>query len=269
MVRTSVLLVSVSLCASDRVSSSEELRSALVNAPPLLSIMTTERLLETHVVSHDELKTTVDRRAFLRELVERVVASATSDQGRVELWTRWLPDHMAHPPRPPLDTQGQAVYDPLWLLRTRVGHCGQTNRLLIDGLDAIGYKVRLVQFTGHVGAEVHFDGGWRYIDADILDNGAFIRKRDGTLASGKEITEDLSLLDGVTPFEEIRRYTPPGDLGPAVDEPTSKAWLRRQFSERVVYDGFTTPFVWVKTATREQENNVYFGWNYYRAEPGW
>lgn len=176
---------------------------------------------------------------------------------------------MAHPPRPPLDTQGQAVYDPLWLLRTRVGHCGQTNRLLIDGLDALGYKVRLVQFTGHVGAEVHFDGGWRYIDADILDFGAFIRKKDGTLASGKEITADLSLLDGVTPFEEIRRYTPPSELGPAVDEPSSKAWLRRQFSERVVYDGFETPFAWVKTATREQEDNVYYGWNYYRAERAW
>ena len=269
MVRTSVLLAGVSLLASGRVFGSDELQRALLNAPPLLSIMTTERLLETHVVSHDELKTTVDRRTFLRGLVQRVVAGATSDQGRVELWTRWVQDHMAHPPRPPLDTQGQAVYDPLWLLRTRVGHCGQTNRLLIDGLDSLGYKVRLVQFTGHVGAEVYFDDGWRYIDADVLDFGSFIRKKDGTLASGKEITADLSLLDGVTPFEEIRRYTPPSELGPAVDEPSSKAWLRRQFSERVVYDGFETPFVWVKTATREQEGNVYYGWNYYRAERGW
>jgi hypothetical protein len=88
------------------------------------------------------------------------------------------------------------------LLRNRFAHCGQTNRILVDGLSAIGYETRLVQFVAHVGAEVYFDGGWRYIDADIFDFGTFVRKKDGTLASGAEITADLTLLDAIEPLAE-------------------------------------------------------------------
>ena len=246
------------------------LERELLNAPPVLAFATAERLREGHIVSDEELKPALDRRAFLQDLVTRVAAGATTDQERVERWTEWLQNHMAHSVKPPLDTEGQAVYDPIWLLRNRVAHCGQTNRVLVDGLDAIGYKTRLVQFVGHVGAEVNFGDGWHYIDADIFDFGTFVRKQDGSLASGAEITANPDLIDTINPLEEARLYPPVGRPHPPLDLAAARALIKEQFTTRVSHDGtHVTPYVWVKTATRDQETNKYFGWNYYHAEKGW
>ena len=248
----------------------DSLERELLTAPPVMAFATAERLLKVHIVSDEQLKPALDRRAFLQTLVNRIAAGATTDQERVERWTEWLQNHMAHSVKPPLDTDGQAVYDPIWLLRSRVAHCGQTNRVLVDGLDAVGYKTRLVQFVGHVGAEVYFGGGWRYIDADIFDFGTFVRKEDGSLASGEEITANPELIDVINPLEEARLYPPVGRPHPPLDVAASRALIKEQFTKRVFHDGaFVTPYVWVKTATREQEGNKYYGWNYYHAEKGW
>ena len=249
---------------------SARLEALLLSAPPIQDILSAELLLKVHVVRDADLATPLDRREFLKRLVGRITRGSKTPQELVEKWTTWLQNHMVHSVKPPLDTEGQAVYDPIWLLKNRVAHCGQTNRILVDGLDAVGFKTRLVQFVAHVGAEVHYDGGWRYIDADIFDFGTLVRKSDGSLASGAEITAMPELIDTIQPFEEYSFYPKVRGEEQSLSVEGARAVIKEQFTKRVTHDGgFVTPYVWVKTASRKEEENKYFGWNYYHAEPGW
>jgi hypothetical protein len=163
-------------------------------------------------------------------------------------WVRYLQDRLAHPKTAPLHDNGQAIYDPLWILVNRVAHCGQTNRVLVDGLSAAGFKARVVQLKAHVAAEVWMDEAWRFLDADWLNLGQTVRRPDGTLPSAEEIHANPSLLDSVTPDLEFRLYPPEAldDMPPYQD----------MFA--------TKPYYYVKTATVKQERNEYYGWNFYQ-----
>jgi hypothetical protein len=191
---------------------------------------------------------TIDRKILLRTLFLRIAAGQPTDQARVEAWVRYVQDRIAHPKWAPLLENGQAIYDPYWILKNRIGQCGQTNRVVIDGLNAAGFKTRLVQLKSHVAAEVWLDGGWRFLDADWLDLGQFVRHRDGTIASADEIYRNPELLEGLSPGMEFKLY--PIDVLHPGFEP-----YELMFSVK--------PYYVYKTADIEQERNEYFGWNYY------
>lgn len=191
----------------------------------------------------------VNRRVLLASLFSRLTAGQPTDQLRVEAWVRYVQDRIAHPKWAPLLENGQAIYDPYWILKNQLGQCGQTNRLVVDGLAAAGFKARVVQLKSHVAAEVWLDGAWRYLDADWLNLGQFVRHEDGSLASAKEIHENRKLLNGLLPGLEFRLY--PVDVLHPGFEPYDE-----MFSVR--------PYYLVKTATAAQEKNEYYGWNYYQ-----
>lgn len=159
-----------------------------------------------------------------------------------------MQDRIAHPKWAPLLDNGQAIYDPYWILKNQIAHCGQTNRVVVDGLNAAGFKARVVQLKSHVAAEVWLDGAWRFLDADWLDLGQFVRREDGSIPSADEIHKNPKLLSGLMPGLEFKLY--PIDVMPPGAEP---------------YDVMLSvkPYYYVKTATPEQEKNEYFGWNYY------
>lgn len=201
------------------------------------------------VVSAAELETP-SRRAILKDLFERQ-AGTGADQERVERFVAFLQAEIFHPINPPIDEDGTAVYDPVWILNNRLGQCGQTNRVLVDALDAAGYRSRLIQLNGHVAAEAFFDGGWHYLDADGLSEGDVIRKADGTIPSAADIITNPSLIDHIEAYREVSAYP--------------VRTVRRDFRYA---DAFKSrPYAYVKTATPEDERNHYYGWNRYRAEP--
>ena len=192
---------------------------------------------------------TIDRRHLLQALFTEVTKGTASDIDKAKAWVRYLQDRIAHPQNAPLMENGQAIYDPLWILKNRIAHCGQTNRLVVDGLSAAGFKARVVQLKAHVAAEVWIDGSWRYLDADWLNLGQFVQRKDGTIPSALDIFNDRNLLIGLQPGAEFKMY-PVNVFGP----------------EQQPYDEMFTvkPFYYVKTASTEEEKNAYYGWNYYQ-----
>ena len=192
---------------------------------------------------------TTDRRELLRVLFTAVTNDKSDDQAKVESWVRYLQDRIAHPQHAPLLDNGQAIYDPLWILKNRIAHCGQTNRLIVDGLSAAGFKARVVQLKAHVAAEVWIDAQWRYLDADWLNLGQFVRRKDGTIPSAQDIFKDRSLLDGLQPGAEFKLY-PVSVLAPD-HQPYAEMFTVK-------------PYYYVKTATPAEEKNLYYGWNYYQ-----
>lgn len=210
-------------------------------------------------VPNSELSTSPTRRPALKALFARV-AGEGSDQDKIIRVTTFLQRHMFHPRWPPLDTAGVLVFDPTWLLETRLGQCGQTNRLLTDILSAGGYRTRVVQLFGHVAAEVRYGGKWHFLDADALSAGTFVMNRSGEIASTMEIVNDPSLLDGIEAYDFTRSYP--------VEVQHEALSLREAFSRRkYTEDGLLTPFAYVKTAKPEQEHDEYYGWTHYDTVP--
>lgn len=213
------------------------------------TVVSRKKMLERTVVPIISLENGIDRRALLKDLFERITVGETTDQGRIEAWVRYLQDRIAHPKWAPLLDNGQTIYDPYWILKNRIAQCGQTNRVVADGLDAAGFQVRIVQLKAHVAAEVLLNGKWCFLDADWLSLGEFVRHKDGTLASAVQIHQNLKLLDGLHPEMEFRMYEV--DVKHSTYEPYTA-----MFS--------VPPYYYVKTSTRDQERNAYYGWNYYK-----
>lgn len=209
--------------------------------------------VEQAVIDEDSIRN-VDRREYLENVV-RSVTSGT-DREKVIQWVTWLQNHFAHPQKPPIYENGIAIYDPVWLIENQLAHCGQVNRLVVDGLNLIGIKSRLIQLNNHVAAEAYFDGKWRFLDADILSFGEFVMK-DGEIVSTMEIVNNPELLNATNPLLENTFYPDPRLTG------NEMATYKETFSTGHYPDFPETPFVWKKTATPEQEQNIYYGWNYY------
>ena len=217
------------------------------------------------VVADRELIPDFDRRKLLERLFRSVTNSARSDEERVKAFVYFLQDYFFHPEYAPQDAQGQAVYDPAWLLTHRIGQCGQVNRLLVDSLIAGGFQARLIQLNGHVGAEVFYDKGWHYIDADSLSYHYLIENSDGKIPSAVEIYKHHRMV----PAELV--------TGAKIDSYPNEILIKWPGQKHEPYakvfepwrddtTGLSIPFAYVKTATPEQERNKYFGWNYYRAQ---
>jgi hypothetical protein len=217
------------------------------------------RLLRQIFVSPADVDLTIDRRQVLRALFEKVAAGTTTGE-RVEAWVRYLQDRIAHPKYPPMHDAQIMVTDPIWILEQRVGQCGQTNRVLVDGLLAAGIPARIVQLAAHVAAEAFYDGQWHFLDADWLNFGQFVRKDDGSIPSTAEIYRNPELLNSVVADLEFDLYGVPVTL-PEYIEPYVAMF------RRIDLGGYMTPFYLVKTATPEQERQDFkFGWGFYRVE---
>lgn len=212
-------------------------------------ILSKDDLLTRVTIPISALDLKTDRRGLLTALFDQITSGQNTDQARVEAWVRYVQDRIAHPKWAPLLDNGQAIYDPYWILKNRLGQCGQTNRVVVDGLLAAGFRARGVQLKAHVAAEVWFDGQWHYLDADWLNLGQFVKRKDGTLPSAMKIFLNPSLLNGLRPGTEFKMYAAD------VSHPEIESYA-------AMFD--VSPYYYVKTATRGQERNEYYGWNHYK-----
>lgn len=113
----------------------------------------------------------------------------------------------------------------------------------------------MVQLTYHVIAEVLIDGKYIALDADMLDYGNFFSNDSGEIPSAMEIHLNPSLLDNLN-GDIYREYETFGDN---VHEQSHWVnYLHHSFSK--------PPYYYYKTATDDQLENVYYGWNFYNTE---
>jgi hypothetical protein len=212
-----------------------------------------ELYLKIWNVDPKKIKNITNRRELLSAIVRKVTHGAVSDLNRAKKWTIFLQDKIVHPKSAPLLLNGQAVYDPIWILTNKVAHCGQTNRLIVDGLEILGIKGRVVQIKNHVIAEVFINGNPIALDADLLDGGRFFLTSDGRIPSAQEIFENPKILDKLA-GQVNTEYEFFG--GVPRDRNYFYMMMRDHFSEK--------PFYYVKTAQEQNLDNEYYGWNYYK-----
>ena len=194
-----------------------------------------------------------DRRELLYSVVSAVTKNSVNDLESAKKWTVFLQDKLVHPEKPPLLSNGQAIYDPIWILKNKFAHCGQTSRLIVDGLETLGIGGRVVQLKDHVIAEVFIDGEPIALDADLLDGGRFYQKSDGSIPSAQEIFENPSFLN-ILRHNVYTEYNIFG--GAEKDEDYYWFKLKEHFS--------VEPYYYVKTASQSNLDNEYYGWNHYR-----
>lgn len=211
-----------------------------------LDVLPIEAFTDRKILPYSAIDTSFDRRELLRILFIKVTSGAISDQDKIEAWITYLQNRIAHPLASPLLTDGTLVMDPYWILKNRIAQCGQTNRVLVDGLSTAGFKTRLVQLRNHVGAEVWLNGGWSYIDADWLDGGESVKRVDGSIPSAAEIHVNHSLLNSVHPGREFA---------------ASPVYIDTYGSFANMFD--PVPYYYIKIATPVDERNVHFGWDKY------
>lgn len=96
----------------------------------------------------------------------------------------------------PMYEDQTSVFDPLVILELGEMRCGQVARLACDFFDAVGYKTRLVQLGGHIIAEIWYDNGWHYFDADLFSIGETVQL-DGKIPSVEELSHFPELLDSL------------------------------------------------------------------------
>ncbi len=121
-------------------------------------------------------KQSVHRRDLLSELYSSLVRGASNEEGKILSILSYVQKVFIQPKFVPIDENGTAVYEPLILLDIRWPSCGQTNRVLVDLLQAGGRTAEMLQLNGHVAATVQINGDWKFLDGDALTNGLSTEK---------------------------------------------------------------------------------------------
>lgn len=204
-------------------------------------------------VTPDALVFDCDTISFLQAVVAYVTRNARTELERAAGWVMYLQQARYHSCHPPVDTEDQGVYHPIWLLTHRAAQCGQAARLVVDGFNAVGIPARVLQLRSHVAAEVYLLGAWRFVDVDVWAPGVFVLTHSGAPATVDDIIQDRSLVAQVP-------------VGLQLPECIDLAWDYAAVFDSITYDGYPpTPFVWQKTADAAALDNQYYGWNYFRS----
>jgi hypothetical protein len=159
---------------------------------------------------------------------------------------------------------GQQMYNPIRLLMDGISQCGQTARLVVDGLNAIGIPARVLQLKGHVSAEFFAGNRWVFAEADILGERENMRNANGNLVSIEDIQENKNLLKAVVPMPT---------QGPNCQHILERDWRIEADSdwveafEPITYpqSSLTTPYV-IRKTSKNPQNSIYFGWDSYQFE---
>lgn len=223
---------------------------------------------------------------WLRAVAELVTSGCASDLDIGLRWTTWLQQVTCHSCYPPVDEENQMVFHPKVLLSDRRMHCGQSARLVVDGLIALGGRARLLQLNGHVAAEFYSGDGWVYADADILGGGEFVRDESGQPVGVNEIIDAPEILGFNNPYSRKSCWTVKRDRGgvkagkfSTIDQDLQRAtsgtergvarWAevfeRREFEVRELR--LATPYVIQKKAQASGLRDRYYGWGDYECVP--
>src|SRR5687768_5107864 len=113
------------------IAPSAQLLAELTDGLKATDVLPLSAYTDAIVLPTSAIDLTIDRRLLLKELFAKVTEGAADP---VEAWVTYLQERIVHPANPPIHDNGLAIFDPLWILENRIAHCGQTNRLVVDGL---------------------------------------------------------------------------------------------------------------------------------------
>ena len=202
----------------------------------------------------------IHRRTALRALYERVTSGAETSTERHLAVLQFLHRASFHNKIQPTTPDGQPVYDPLILLQLGEMRCGHSNRVAVDLFRASGMPARLVQVACHVLAEVWYDTGWHYFDADIFGNGESARLEDGRIPSLNELASRPELIDRLTAYWEPDH----GNLVPR--RKYYPSWF--YFAAAAYQQSGVAPGYIEKRASEAQEDvSRRYGWEHYAIVP--
>ena len=212
------------------------------------------------IVNIEELNKYKNKKRILSDVVKCVTKDQIGDLAKTKKWVNFLQYKIAHPIKPPLVKNGMAIFDPIWLLENKIGQCGQTNRLVLDGIETLGIKGRLVQLDGHVIAEAYLNNDFLALDADALNNGNYFYDSNGNILSAIDIHSNLFELEKLNNkvYLETCDFKWKELCKPYLhfdDRLSPFDWLKNSFK--------TKPYYYIKTATEIQLNNAYYGWDFY------
>ena len=142
----------------------------------------------------------VDRVAVLREVFARLTAGVASEADREGAVLGFVQHLSVHDFASPF--MGMPIFDPLVLFEVHAMDCQKDSRMIADLYAAAGYQSRVVDFYGHAVAEVRYDGGWHYADADMFGGGQVVMMPDGHIPSVAELSRQPTLLDWLPVYLE-------------------------------------------------------------------
>jgi hypothetical protein len=142
----------------------------------------------------------VDRVAVLRAVFERLTTGLQSDTEKERAVLGFVQELSVHDFASPF--MNIPIFDPLILFRIGAMDCQRASRLIVDLYAAAGYQGRMVDFYGHAVAEVRYDGGWHYADADMFGGGDIVTFADGHIPSVAELSRQYQLLDRLPVYLE-------------------------------------------------------------------
>ncbi len=142
----------------------------------------------------------VDRVAVLRAVFDRLTAEATTETDKERAVLGFVQHLSVHDFASPF--MALPIFDPLILFQVDAMDCQKDSRLIADLYAAAGYASRIVDFYGHAVAEVRYDGGWHYADADMFGGGEIVTLPDGHIPSVAELSHQPALLDRLPVYLE-------------------------------------------------------------------
>ena len=142
----------------------------------------------------------VDRVTVLREVFARLTAGAATETGKERAVLAFVQHLSVHDFASPF--MSLPIFDPLVLFQVDAMDCQKDSRLIADLYAAAGYESRIVDMYGHAVAEVRYEGGWHYADADMFGGGEIVTMPDGHIPSVAELSRQPALLDRLPVYLE-------------------------------------------------------------------
>jgi hypothetical protein len=142
----------------------------------------------------------VDRVAVLREVFAHLTAGALTETAKERAVLGFVQHLSVHDFASPFIAL--PIFDPLILFAVFAMDCQKDSRLIADLYASAGYSSRIVDMYGHAVAEVRYEGGWHYADADMFGGGQVVTMADGHIPSVAELSGQPALLDRLPVYLE-------------------------------------------------------------------
>lgn len=136
-----------------------------------------------------------DRRAYLVDIVTRILATAHTDKERVARICGFVSEALYYNPiqQPQEAHTGDMLTDPVELLELHDGRCGQGVEVTLALLGSAGFEARRRGVFHHVTCEARYDGRWHL--ADALMFGARQPERDGVVLNVAQLRREPYFAD--------------------------------------------------------------------------
>jgi hypothetical protein len=196
----------------------------------------------------EKYKSSINFDIYLKHLAESLTVNCNDKLSKIKRIVYYVQTTFKHSFRPILDEDAISISNPLILLDLKMGHCGQVNKLLVDLLNALGFKAKLLKLNRHIAASVKFNNEWRFLDGDCLSHGQIIKNENNEIASVKDVlTNPILTMNTLTNIKNdvfLNKFSAP-----------------LTFQERKVFQGAT----FIEKNTRDRKfntSNRYYGWNF-------